>query len=96
MGTTTEPSIHDPETHPPLRFDPDNAWWKRHVALLEEGLRRSQGRYLVGFPDLIENTDTLAQLREPQVLLMDLIKRPDWVKARIAEINTAFFECYDR
>ncbi|MCG3147137.1 MAG: hypothetical protein PCFJNLEI_00574 [Verrucomicrobiae bacterium] len=91
-----EPSIHDPATHPPLRFDPENAWWKLHIELLEQALGQSRGRYIVGFPDLIENIDTLAQLRESQVVLMDLVERPDWVKARLAEINAAFFECYDR
>ena len=27
--------------------------------------------------------------------LADLIERPDWVKARLAEINAAFFDCYE-
>lgn len=81
---------------PPLRFDPENPWWKLHIALLEAATRQCQGRYIVGFPDLVENIDTLAQLRDSQMVLMDLLERPDWVKARLAEINTAFFECYDR
>lgn len=90
-----EPCITDPENHPPLRLDRTGEWWSRHVELLREGLRHANGRYLVGFPDLIENIDTLAQLREPQILLTDLLERPDWAKAKIAEINQAFFECYD-
>lgn len=90
-----EPCIRDPETHPPLQFDPTNQWWKLHLAMIEEAFFRCERRYLIGFPDLIENIDTLAQLRDPQMLLLDLVERPAWVKAKIAEINKAFFECYD-
>jgi hypothetical protein len=92
-----EPIITDPDRQTgPLRFDPSCADWTRHVAMLTEGLRQCQGRYAVGYPDLVENIDTLAQVRDPQLLLMDMLERPDWVKARLAEINTAYFDCYDR
>jgi hypothetical protein len=91
-----EPVIADPDTYPPLRFDPERLWWKRHLALLDIGLRNAAGRYLVGLPDLVENLDTLAQLRGSEQTLMDLIERPEWVIDRIEEINQAYFECYDR
>lgn len=91
-----EPCIHDPENHPPLRFDPNNWWWQHHVAMLKEGLRVNDGRYIVGFPDLIENLDTLAQLRDSQTVLLDLVERPVWVKQKIEEINDAYFAAYDR
>ena len=90
-----EPCIRDPETHPPLRFDPQNVWFKRHMALIEEGLRVADGHFLPGIPDLIENIDTLAQLRDPQTLMLDLIERPAWVKQRVAEINQAYFAVFD-
>lgn len=91
-----EPVIHAPENHPPLHCDFDGRWWKLHLELLDEAKRQCGGRYVIGFPDLIENIDTLAQLRDPQMLLMDLVERPDWVQAKLAEINVAFFEAYDR
>jgi hypothetical protein len=90
-----EPVILDPDQHPPLKLDRTGIWWHRHREVIERALARSRGRYLVGFPDFIENIDVLAQLRDGQPLLMDLLERPDWVKAQIAEINAAFFECYD-
>jgi hypothetical protein len=90
-----EPVIYDPDTFPPLRLDPANSWWRRHVKLLQLAVRESAGRYVVGLPDLIENLDTLAQLRDGQLLLLDLIERPDWVKSKLAEINRAFFAAYD-
>jgi len=90
-----EPCIRNPEAHPPLRFDPQDIWFRRHMALIEEGLRFADGRFLPGIPDLIENIDTLAQLRDPQTLMLDLIERPEWVKQRVAEINQAYFAVFD-
>ena len=52
-----EPCIADPDAHPQLRFDPSNEWFHKHVAILEEAVRSSNGRYLVSMPDLIENID---------------------------------------
>ena len=87
--------ITDPENHPPLRFSKRNGWYRKHVAVIKEGLKRSKGRWLVGYPDLIENLDALVQLRGSEETLMDLIERPGWVEAKIAQINQAWFDCYD-
>jgi hypothetical protein len=91
-----DPCLTDPESGGTLRFDPQgNPWWDRHLALIETALRRADGRYLVGIPDLIENMDTLAALRGSELLLYDLVERPGWVHERLAEINKAFFEVFD-
>jgi hypothetical protein len=93
-----EPMIDpaDPESHPPLKFDPENAWWRITEATLAACARRARGKYLVGCPDVIENLDIVAALRDPQLLLMDMIERPEWVLEKVAEVNVAFFEAYDR
>jgi len=86
------PIISDPETSTPIRFTPDNnSIWEQHLAVIHEGLKCANERYLVGVPDLIENMDTLAALRGDQALLVDLIERPDWVVEKIYEINQAYF-----
>lgn len=90
-----EPVIHDPENHPPLKLHRGGEWWRCHMAIMEEALRQAQGHYLVGLPDIIENIDTLAQLRDSQTVLMDLMERPEWVKEKLQEINRAYFECFD-
>jgi hypothetical protein len=89
------PCITEPDTHPPLRFDPQQIWFVKHQAIIEAGLRRSEGRFLVGMPDLIENIDVLAALRGTQTLLVDMIERPGWVRQRVAEINAAYFAAFD-
>jgi len=90
------PVVSDPDGYGPIRFEPEgNYWFAAHMALIEEGLHRSEGRYLVGIPDLIENLDTLAALRGDAPLLYDLVDRPGWVLDRLAELNTAYFEAFD-
>ena len=65
------------------------------MAIIDEGVRRAGGRYLVGFPDLIENIDTLAAMRDNQEVLIDLMERPTWVHECLAQINQAYFEAFD-
>jgi 5-methyltetrahydrofolate--homocysteine methyltransferase len=84
-----------PEQWPALSFDASSVWFRRHMAVIEAGLKVANGRFLVGIPDLIENIDTLAQLRDSQTLMMDLFERPDWVKSKVFEINRAFFAAFD-
>ena len=91
-----QPYMTDLDDGAPLTFDDSNVWFKRQLALLEEGMRISDGRYLVGMPDLIENMDTLASLRGSETLMFDLIERPEAVKQRIAEINQVYFAAFDR
>jgi hypothetical protein len=90
------PCIHEPDAYGPIRFEPEgNVWLERHMGLIETGLQRANGRYLVGIPDLIEGLDTLAALRGDMPLLYDLKERPGWVKERLAEINAAYFQVFD-
>jgi len=94
-----EPSIQavaDPETLPPLTFDPASRWWQVTEATCRACAELGRGHYLTGCPDLIENIDILSALRDPQTLMIDMIERPDWVEAKVWEINQAFFEAYQR
>ncbi len=94
-----KPSIHEcpnPEELPPFAFDESNLWWRITETTLKECARLASGKYLVGCPDLIENIDILACLREPQGLLVDMIERPEWVKQKVGEINQVWFEAYQR
>jgi 5-methyltetrahydrofolate--homocysteine methyltransferase len=88
----TEPIIVDPETAPPIRFKPETDAWRIYNAIVNAALQLAPGRFLVGYPDIIENIDTLSQLRGGQALVWDIIERPDWVKKSLAEINEAYFE----
>lgn len=105
IGSEPEFSPHTIWYHPctdsveklsPLKFDPENKWWK----LTHEQLRRaktlSQGRYLVGCPDLIEGIDILASLIGGENMFTDMLEYPELVHARLKEINQVWFESFDR
>ena len=89
----TEP---EPERLPPLRFDPQNPWWRITEDILRTCMAKAQGQYLVTCPDLVENMDTLASLRGAQTLCIDLVERPEWVEQKIREINDVWFAAYRR
>lgn len=90
-----EPVIDDPENHPPLEFDPDNAPFRALLAMTRANVEHAAGRYLVGMPDLVENVDILSAMRDPQTLMMDMIERPAWVRRCVDQINRAYFEVFD-
>ena len=101
FGATTvwyKPCIDpdEPEGHPEIRFNPETFWWKYTEQTLRRSVEMGRGKYLVGCPDLIENIDTLAAMRDSQLLLFDMIERPEWVEQKVAEINTAWIEAYQR
>jgi len=85
-----------PEDLPPLQFDEANEWWQVTEATLKACADLGRDKYLVGCPDLVENVDILAALRDPQTLLMDMIERPQWVEQKIVEINQVWFAAYQR
>ncbi len=92
-----EPTMPDPpESHPPLKVDPETFVFQRTMQLTEHAVARSNGRYLVSQPDIIENIDILASLRGTELLLMDMIERPEWVEQCLWQINDAFYEAFDR
>ena len=88
--------IEEPDTYPEIRFDADDYWFNMHRVLLETGVRLSKGQYVVGMPDLIENVDILSQMRGAELLMVDMIERPQWVEKCVCEINRLFFDAFDK
>lgn len=86
----------NPEFIPPLRFDPNNEWWKISEQILQTCAELGSGKYMVGCPDLVENIDVLAALHGTEGLLTDMLRRPAWVKEKICEINQVWLEVYRR
>jgi len=87
--------VEPPESLPPFTFDPNNEWYVHMAEFLRGSVKRADGAYLVPLPDLIENIDILASLRDNQVLMMDMIMRPKWVLEKLQEINQVYFEAFD-
>ncbi len=78
---------------PPL--EPPNRWYQLALDLLRETKKVAADNYFTGFPDLIEHVDTLAALRDPQTLMMDMALYPDWVESMLIELNKLWFKVYD-
>lgn len=76
-------------------FDPANFYWNFTLRLGNAQLALGKGRFLVAFPDLIEGLDTLAALRGTKNLLLDMRKRPEWVKGCLRQITDRYFHYYD-
>jgi len=91
-----EASVEDWPSHPPLAFDPDNHWWRRHLELVTDLRGLSQGEYLIGMPDIMENLDVLASLRGVEDCLYDIIDDEDEVRRRIGEVGEVYHEYFDR
>lgn len=79
----------------PLKYQPENTWWKKHIAILKEAKQLSRGEFCINIPDIVENADILASLRGTQNLLYDLIDQPDMVSDYISQIDDLYFIYYD-
>ena len=86
----------DPQQTPALRFDPENHWWQMTEEIIRRCVERSEGRYLVGCPDLVENVDTLCSLCSAEAVCTYMIEQPEWVEQKVAEINEVWFAAYQR
>ena len=89
------PSIDDIEEDPALAFDPENKWWKLHVALMKRLKNESGKDFLVNIPDLIENIDIYSAMRGPENTLYDIMDEPEKVERAIAQIDNTYFRYYD-
>jgi hypothetical protein len=88
--------IADARDIPPVRFNAGAHWWKIHELQARANVRLAQGAYLTGMPDLVENVDIVSALRDPQLLMMDMVENPEWVEQAVMDVNRAWFEAFDR
>ncbi len=79
-----------------ISFDAENLWWRRTLEYVDRLRARSCGQYYIALPDLVENWDIVASLRNPTTLLMDMLDRPQLVEEQIAAANRLYSEVYWR
>lgn len=80
----------------PLRFDPDNVWWKKHLEIINRQLELTRDTdVMVCIPDLIENIDILSALRDPQTCCLDLFDYPDEVHEALQNISDLYMTYFD-
>ncbi len=90
-----EQCIDDWDSWGDLKYDPENYWFKRHVALLKKAKELAKSAYFINIPDIIENLDILAAMRGTQNLCFDLIDQPDVIKKYLDQLDQLYFKYYD-
>lgn len=91
-----EPCIAEWEDTPPFVFNPDNPYFKEHIALVRKARELADGDFYIQMPDLMEGIDVIAAMRGTQETAFDIIDEPEEIQARIAQLNQAYFQYYDR
>ena len=78
-----------------IRLQKDSVWWRWTLKTTQLAVERARGRYLVTFPDLIENLDTLAAVLGTEETLVYLIDAPDEIHRLQKELLPVWFEAYN-
>ncbi len=91
-----EPALSGLEGGPDLTPAEDNRHWRWAQQAIRRAKAEGEGKFIVSFPDLIENLDTLAALRGTQPLLYDLVDHPAAVHRYQEQILAHYFRYYDR
>jgi len=78
-----------------IHFDEHNKWWQLHLYLLKACKKKSQGRYFIGCPDLIEGLDTLAGIKGNSNVMTDLLSKPELVESQLQKINDIYFKIFN-
>jgi len=78
------------EDYSQLEFDPESFLYKKSISLAEAYVRDSQGDYIVSTPDTAGIADALSGLRGPEQFMMDLLDRPEAVKAAMVKVQTVW------
>ncbi len=89
------PVIDDWDNLPDFEYDENNKWWKITKRLTEVLGKKGQGKFFVGFCDILSGLDTVVSLRGPTNLLLDLIDYPEEVKKltdRIAQLQVEWYD----
>jgi 5-methyltetrahydrofolate--homocysteine methyltransferase len=77
-----------------LRYDAENAWWKRVKALTAAAVERWQGQVAISHTDLGGNLDILASFRGSDGLLFDLVDHPQEVDRLVKDITCQWLRYY--
>ncbi|MBI4559893.1 MAG: hypothetical protein HY706_20070 [Candidatus Hydrogenedentes bacterium] len=78
-----------------FRFSGENPYWRKLVQMTDALLAAARGRFYVGITDLHPGGDAIAAFRDPTRLNLDLLERPEEVKALLGTVNQTYFYVYD-
>lgn len=95
------PIVHDPQADWPkvLATEPDfdrGPFWQSIVRQTKLAIEKCDGRYIVGYTDVHDAYDTIAALRDPQLLCEDLMDCPELVDRAARHVLKGVIETYRR
>ena len=80
---------------PEFIFNPENEWYKKHIALVKRTRELAGDDFLVCIPDIMENIDVIASLRGAQNTIFDMVDEPEEMEKRIGQITRIYQQYYD-
>jgi hypothetical protein len=84
------------ERYEDLRFDPGSFLYQQTLSLCREYVRDAKGAYIVAMPDTVGDADALSHLRGPDQLMLDLLDRPEEVRAALAAVQAVWEDVMGR
>ena len=84
------------EDAPELKFDPNNEWFVKHLAIAKRCKELAGDDFLVDMPDLMENLDVIASLHGTTETMCDIAVEPEEITQRIEEIEKAYEPVVDQ
>jgi len=89
------PFLADIEEFPSLRFQPEGRAWRQAMAATDALLEELGEELVVSFTDLGGVADILASAVGTQQLLLDVIERPQAVKAAVDHCHELWMQAYE-
>ncbi len=78
-----------------LKIDPQHPWWTFALAALRRAVEESRGACIPSIGAFGGSGDTLAALRGTERLLIDVVERPEQVRAAEDYLMSMWFEVYE-
>jgi hypothetical protein len=95
-GTTwSQPTLADWKAAESLHFDWDSPYLHKLDEITAALLEAGTGRFLTGITGLHSGGDSLAALRGPMDLALDLVQHPEQVKTLLGRLQADYFGVYD-
>jgi hypothetical protein len=93
----SKPVIHDwtPAVVEKLKLDTNCFFYKKIMEMTDAYIQAGRDKFIVGYTDLHGGADAIAAFRDPQALCIDMVERPQEVKALGDRITRDFLRVYD-
>lgn len=87
-----EPCLDSYADRPEIRFDPSNPWLCKLIAFTQDMVAHADGRFPIAVPQMRGPLDTLAAMRTPEQMCIDLLEQPEEVSAILGELTDLWIE----